>query len=141
MIVIPRRGGVPSWVRRDLISHSALAMTARSGMVASVLMAAMPPVSCLSYRHDHREDEDGAPGADQRDGDQCVDGHSEPYSSRRYRAAAGALRAVISKCLPSSSLMTANGSVQSLTSHLALRSAGITAGSRVESWGATDPRP
>lgn len=102
-------------------------------MVASVLVAAMPPVSCLSYRHDHREDEDGAPGANERDGDQCVDGHSEPYSSRQYRAAAaaaGALRAVISRCLPSSSPMTANGSMQSPTSHLASRSAGITAGSR-----------
>jgi hypothetical protein len=77
-------------------------MTVRSGMVASVLVAAMPPVGCLSYRHDHREDEDGAPGADERDGDQCVDGHSEPYSSRRYCAAAGAQRVVISRCPPSS---------------------------------------
>lgn len=80
-------------------------------MVASVLVAAMPPVGCLSYRHDHREDEDRAPDANERDGDQCVDGHSEPYSSRQYRAAAGALRAVISRCLPSSSPMTANGLV------------------------------
>jgi hypothetical protein len=49
-------------------------------MVASVLVAAMPPVGRLAYCHDCHEDEEGTPDADERNGDQRVDGHSSPMT-------------------------------------------------------------